>query len=92
MFKFLLLILSAVLSVAATPFTVIAAHSGSPIHLQPIEASGEAFWIGKGPTTYCPSPPVPAGQCPAGTSTVFTVNSGTSSLVYTPFEYLTVVG
>ena len=30
------------------PFTVIAARSGSPIHLQQIEANGFKFWIGKG--------------------------------------------
>src|SRR5579859_3740560 len=75
---------------APTPFTVIAAHSGSPIHLQPVEASGLQFWIGKGPTTFCPVPPVPADQCPAGTSTVFLVSGGTCSLVYPP-AYLNLI-
>ena len=66
-----------------TPFTVIAARSGSPIHLQEIQASGEQFWIGQGPSTFCPVPPVPADQCPAGTSTVFIANGGGLSLVCT---------
>jgi len=65
-----------------TPFTVIAARSGSPIHLQEIQASGEHFWIGEGPTTYCPVPPIPADQCPAGTSTVFIASGDGLSLVF----------
>jgi hypothetical protein len=66
-----------------TPFTVIAARSGSPIHLQEIQASGEHFWIGEGPSTFCPVPTVPADQCPAGTSTVFIANGVGLSLVST---------
>ena len=66
-----------------TPFTVIAARSGSPIHLQEIQASGQLFWIGQGPSTFCPVPTVPADQCPAGTSTVFIANGGGLSLVCT---------
>jgi hypothetical protein len=62
---------------------VIAARSGSPIHLQEIQASGQLFWIGQGPSTFCPVPTVPADQCPAGTSTVFIANSGGLSLVCT---------
>jgi hypothetical protein len=38
-----------------TAFTIIAAHSGSPIHLQPIDANGGQFWIGKPTATFCPS-------------------------------------
>lgn len=61
------------------PFTVIAARSGSPIHLQQIEANGFKFWIGKAASTYCPSPPVTT--CPPGTATAFLVNAGQCSLV-----------
>lgn len=50
-------------SLAATSlgFSMIAAHSASPIHLQELIASGFHFYIGGGATTatYCPSPPVP---------------------------------
>ncbi|KAH0550886.1 hypothetical protein GP486_007750 [Trichoglossum hirsutum] len=37
-----------------------------------IEASAQGLYIGlNGPSTYCPSPPVPIDQCPAGKETVF---------------------
>ncbi|MCJ1228657.1 hypothetical protein MMC12_005318 [Toensbergia leucococca] len=62
-----------------TAFTIFAAHSGSPIHLQPINAASQAFFIGQAPATYCPSPPVE--NCPPGTSTALLVNDGRSSLV-----------
>ncbi len=67
---------------APKPFVVLASHSGSPIHLGKIEASGQKFWIGKGPSTYCPSPPVT--NCPPGTDTAFFVNSGQATLVIPP--------
>ncbi|KAJ9294599.1 hypothetical protein DTO271G3_6867 [Paecilomyces variotii] len=50
------------------PFTVTAARSGSPIHLLPLEAAGQSFWLGGSPATYCPT-----GEgivCPPGTDTV----------------------
>ena len=37
-----------------TDFSLIAIHSGSPIHLSSINASGNKFWIGKDTTTFCP--------------------------------------
>ena len=37
-----------------TDFGLIAIHSGSPIHLSSINASGNKFWIGKDTTTFCP--------------------------------------
>ncbi|KAJ5698948.1 hypothetical protein N7462_000953 [Penicillium macrosclerotiorum] len=38
------------------PFSVIAAHSGSPIHLTPLSASGSHFYLGSSQSqTYCPS-------------------------------------
>ena len=56
-------------SVAGQYFGVVAAHSASPIHLLPIEASGERLWIGKSTASYCPLPD--QGECPNGTSTNF---------------------
>lgn len=35
-------------------FTLIAAHSASPVHLQSINANGGFLWIGKDTTTFCP--------------------------------------
>ena len=66
---------------ARTPspiLTLIAARSASPIHFQPVNANGRAFWLGKPSASYCPQPPVT--QCPAGTSTTLIVNDGAASL------------
>ena len=68
-------------STGSGPFTLIAAHSGSPIHLQAINANNGSFWIGKPPLTYCPVPPVPPGDCPPGTETAFNVENGGCGLV-----------
>ncbi|KAL8713616.1 MAG: hypothetical protein Q9220_002478 [cf. Caloplaca sp. 1 TL-2023] len=61
-----------------TTFGVIAARSASPIHFQPINANGLAFWIGKNTATYCPL--TNQTQCPPGTETVFAVGGGGASL------------
>lgn len=66
---------------ASGPFTLIAAHSGSPIHLQVINANNGSFWIGKPPLTYCPVPPVPPADCPPGTETALNVEDGACGLV-----------
>ena len=66
---------------ASGPFTLIAAHSGSPIHLQTINANNGSFWIGKPPLTYCPVPPVPPADCPPGTETALNVEDGACGLV-----------
>ena len=59
---------------ADTPFTVIAAHSASPIHLLSMNAVNGSFFIGgKGPTTFCPEPLVE--NCPSGTSTTLSVSA-----------------
>lgn len=51
------------------PFTVMSARSGSPIHLLPMTARNERFWLGGKTTTYCPSN---VGiSCPPGKETVF---------------------
>ncbi|KAL8685469.1 MAG: hypothetical protein Q9218_007740 [Villophora microphyllina] len=59
-------------------FGAIAARSTSPIHLQSINANGQAFWVGKNTTTYCPL--TNQTECPPGTETVFAVGSGGASL------------
>ncbi|KAI4111268.1 MAG: hypothetical protein LQ339_000729 [Xanthoria mediterranea] len=56
-------------------FGAIAARSASPIHLQTINANGQAFWIGKETATYCP-----IETCPAGNQTVFSAANGGASL------------
>ena len=58
--------------------TLIAARSASPIHFQPFNANGRAFWLGKHTASYCPQPPVT--HCPAGTSTNLIVGDGAASL------------
>ena len=65
------------------PVVLLSTHSASPIHLQSINASGQAFWIGKPTSSYCPL--VPASSCPPGTDTVISITGdekhpGTASL------------
>lgn len=50
------------------PFGVIALRSASPIHLLPMNAAGEKFYLGGSTASYCPSNIDP---CPPGTETVF---------------------
>lgn len=50
-------------------YTVIAARSGSPIHLLPMEAGGLGFHLGGGTSSYCPQ--VVGPSCPPGNQTVF---------------------
>lgn len=56
------------------PLTLVAAHSTSPIHLRPIEASNQYFYIGKKTTSYCPQEEV--GACPVGNVTSVVVGGG----------------
>ena len=51
------------------PFGVLALRSGSPIHLQSVNAAGQRFWVGVPTGTYCPSEVV--DPCPPGTETVW---------------------
>lgn len=60
------------------PFSLIAARSGSPIHLSSINANGESFWIGKNTASYCPSAQVP--DCPAGIYTELLAGDGGASM------------
>ena len=50
-------------------FTVVAANSGSPIHLLPVKAGGLGFQLGGGTGSYCPSSV--GSSCPPGNQTVF---------------------
>ncbi|GAM39923.1 IgE-binding protein [Talaromyces pinophilus] len=58
---------------SAGPFGVLALRSGSPIHLQSVNAAGQRFWIGVPTATYCPSEVDP---CPPGTETVWANPNG----------------
>ncbi|KAA8643668.1 hypothetical protein EYZ11_003403 [Aspergillus tanneri] len=50
-------------------FGVMSSRSASPIHLLPMNAAGQHFYLGGKASTYCP---LPEGKgCPPGTSTVF---------------------
>ncbi|KAL4884435.1 hypothetical protein BJY04DRAFT_182487 [Aspergillus karnatakaensis] len=57
-------------------FTVISSRSASPIHLLPLNAAGQSFYLGGSASTYCPLP----SNCPNGTSTVFAGNGGSLSV------------
>jgi hypothetical protein len=53
---------------ATKAYTVIASHSGSPIHLLSMEAGGLGFRLGGGTASYCPTV---VTTCPPGNQTVF---------------------
>ncbi|KAF3084577.1 hypothetical protein TWF569_006362 [Orbilia oligospora] len=74
-------------AVAAAPapsnlsFTMMSLRSASPVHFGSVNASGQKFYIGlEKPSSYCPTPPVPASSCPSGKYTSVTFGSGYSSL------------
>jgi len=73
-------------SVAPAPvdngyFGVISARSGSPIHLQTLNARSGKFYLGgPGPTTYCPAESIGASNCPPGNTTVLTGGDNTLGL------------
>lgn len=88
-------ILAAISAVSAAPatgygsapaapngFTMMSLRSASPIHFGRVDASGGKFYIGLSkPSSYCPTPPVPASSCPPGNSTVISFGStGTAGL------------
>ncbi|KAK8213613.1 hypothetical protein M8818_002917 [Zalaria obscura] len=52
------------------PFTLTAVNPSAPFNGKTIEASSEAFYIGRAPSTYCPVPAIPAAACAAGNTTV----------------------
>ncbi|KKY15556.1 putativebinding protein [Phaeomoniella chlamydospora] len=53
---------------SATPFTVMALRSASPIHFLQMNAANTSFWLGGATRSYCP---IDASQCPPGNVTVF---------------------
>jgi hypothetical protein len=57
--------LSALAATVSADFGVIVTRSGSPIHLQELNATGNAFYVGKPTTTYCPEG-VSGLKCPVG--------------------------
>ncbi|PTU23511.1 hypothetical protein P175DRAFT_0500074 [Aspergillus ochraceoroseus IBT 24754] len=60
-----------------TAFTVMSSRSASPIHLLPMNAAGQSFWLGGEPGTYCPL----TSGCPPGNMTVLAGNGGSLSVV-----------
>ncbi|MCJ1309300.1 hypothetical protein MMC25_002959 [Agyrium rufum] len=70
---------SVVAQATPTPFGVIAAHSGSAIHLDSLAAVNSTFFLGIESRSYCPlSKP---SQCPPGTDTVLFVAPGGSAFL-----------
>jgi hypothetical protein len=58
----------------------MSARSASPVHLLPLTARGQKFYLGgPGPSSYCPVEQV-GSACPNGTSTVFAGGDTTLSL------------
>lgn len=58
------------------PFHLLAIHSTSPVHLQPINARLGGFYMGESPDTYCPRAP-----CPLVDQTGLIVANGKAFLV-----------
>ena len=58
------------------PFHLLAIHSTSAVHLQPINARLGGFYVGEGPNSSCPQAP-----CPMVTQTGFIVANGKAFLV-----------
>lgn len=61
------------------PYGVMSIRSGSSVHLLPMQARGQNFYLGGSPATYCPQAPVT--ECPSGLDTVF---AGLGALVRLP--------
>ena len=69
---------SAAISSPSIPYGIISARSGSPIHLLPMQARNQNFYLGGLPGAYCPQPPV--SSCPSGVATIFVGLGGLVSL------------
>lgn len=61
-------------------FTAIAVRTGSPLHLQPINAVRQRFFIGPQIRTFCPETVEQYDACPPGDVTAFTLCSMVSNL------------
>jgi hypothetical protein len=60
---------AALITRPTAPYDVMSIRSASPVHLLPMQARGQNFYLGGSPATYCPQPPVT--ECPSGLDTVF---------------------
>ncbi len=60
---------SAAIRSPSSPYSVVSALSESPIHLLPMQARKQNFYLGGLPGAYCPQPPV--SSCPSGVATIF---------------------
>lgn len=69
------------LTTPTSAYGVISARSASPVHLLPMNAVGQAFYLGGEPTSYCPL--IKQTDCPAGNVTSF---KGFGSLVRRAFD------
>lgn len=65
-------------SVSAQYFGLIAARSGSPIHLSAINANANGLYIGRDTASYCPDTVV--DDCPPGNSTTFSISGSTLNM------------
>jgi hypothetical protein len=63
------------ISLATANFNLLAARSGSAIHLRSIEANGGSLWIGKPKSDYCP-PNIAGLKCPNTTGQSTTYGGG----------------
>jgi hypothetical protein len=60
------------LSASAQYFGLLSSRSASPIHYQPVSASGQSLWLNKTTGSYCPSNIQEiGGACPPGNTTNF---------------------
>ncbi|KAE8152403.1 hypothetical protein BDV25DRAFT_67183 [Aspergillus avenaceus] len=73
--SFLLPLLAA--AAEPTPFGVMSSHSASPVHLLPMNAAGQKFWLGGETSSYCPI----SSGCPDGKYTVFAAGGGALDVV-----------
>ncbi|KAI9738743.1 MAG: hypothetical protein M1834_008250 [Cirrosporium novae-zelandiae] len=65
-----------VLASASTTFTLMSARSGSAIHLQSVQASDQALWIGGETETYCPNTTAAIDCTQFDNVAAFTFNEG----------------
>ncbi|KAH9220055.1 hypothetical protein DL95DRAFT_456964 [Leptodontidium sp. 2 PMI_412] len=80
-------------------YTAIASHSGSPIQNLGIAANGRNFYINKGTSSYCPSPPIDCSNYENNHNQAFIRTDGSlgfngphsisvpEGAVYCPFQY-----
>ncbi|CAF9934088.1 MAG: hypothetical protein HETSPECPRED_009102 [Heterodermia speciosa] len=62
------------------PFTMVAVHSTSPIHLKPVNAQRNHFYIGNATQTFCPQQPDVTCPIPGNTTVLQTTSRGYCNL------------